>query len=166
MKRIIFVFLLLSAVFIQVYSDGETNTSYNSLTDFFGATDFNILSEEFVTGNQNFKMAVHYVNEKLKVYDKAIIYSVEEEQIVPRLILKDFIFYDSNSKVIYDFSDTLYNLKGFSSKFLYPDRPQVLSGLELDGHFEETLYTSDPFYIDWDPQQQLFKKYEVNWDER
>jgi hypothetical protein len=98
---------------VSLFGDGVPSVKFISLNEFFNESTFTVLDERFNAGAEQFYMAVHYIDTELLVYDRAIIYSVENGQILAQLIIDDFVFYNRIGTVLYDFSDALYDLRGY-----------------------------------------------------
>ncbi|MBN2628383.1 MAG: hypothetical protein JXA95_17085 [Spirochaetales bacterium] len=163
MKRF-FTIIFLSLIYFCINADGGNLLSIDYVDSFFKG-EYTVIDEKFaVNEHRYFTMCVHFIDEELGVFDKALLYEDIDGGIYIHLTLEDKTFTNSSGFKIENFKG-VKNLRGFSSKFNYPPDPTYAPGLVFDGHFGDDLYTSDSFYIDWDYSQQAFVRYVLNYDE-
>lgn len=161
--NLIGLFLFVLFLNNQIYSD-EKLLKKNDIVDFFNG-NYTVLNETInVDENCVLNICVHYINQQLGVYDKAIFYEENDNDIIVYLMIDKFIFLNSSGSIIENFS-LVKNIRGFSSSKHTSPISKLDLGIYFTGHFGDELYASDPFYIDWDNSEKDFFRYVRNYDD-
>jgi hypothetical protein len=164
MNKVIMLLLYMILVSILLFADGMIDQEMEMLSSFFDGQSYTIIDDRFFTSNgYELKMATNSIYGLDKVFDRAIVYQILDDEISVHLTLLNRKFKDSMNEIIFDFSYSIDREDGFSGFFSYSERPESLDGLEFYGEiFSPERYQTEPIYIDWDPAIERFIRYEVD----
>ncbi len=156
MKRQIQVIFVITIVFYSLFSYSAEN---KYLIDFFKNKSYIELPKTFEINNKKFIIAIHYIDDKKLLIDRGIIYTFENNQIIPYLTIEKELVKDTiSNKIIINTTgeNKFYGWKLKTTRFNNDKIPEFSDGISITYYSNEGKNVADNISIFWSKKENKF----------
>jgi hypothetical protein len=156
-----FVVTALCVLFVACHCYACQAYDKKDISKYIGVSDFVVIDDEY-TIDAEMKMAVRYVDQKRKIFDCALGFSVLNGKVVPKIVFKNKEILDSKGNHIVDMRKSRISFYGWTYEALIATKKpgKVLSGFCICCYTNGGKNISDGLTIRWRKEQRSFKALE------
>ena len=147
------------------YSSKITDDLKMHLIEYFPNGNYQLFKEILNVGNREIIFAgrcikhfLDYLNTEVIIYDIIIGFEIIDGTFQRYLLIKDFVFFNADNSILFDFSKDYPGIFGFSFTYSYPKVTGYTPGLVIDTYFDNANRISDSFTIMWNETKKVFEK--------
>ncbi len=142
---------------VQLISFNPNDAVTTFLKKFFGDQPYVVLKDPLITANRKLWVAVHYVNTVKKMFERAIVFEINSDGAVDRLVIDGPRFANSDGTILIDLSEH-EEIYGYRMEYSYPKNPGFVPGLYIETFFDKGNRVADGFTIDWNEDKLQFER--------